>query len=543
MTVLVSPAHEYPINDDWIYIRTVENLLRGTFTVPGWSQASQWTHALWGAGFTTIFGLSITVLTYSMLVLTALGVLAFHAMLRRLELPAGPALLGALLLACNPILVHLSYSFMTDTSFLSYTLIATYCYLRGLQDTRERWLWLGAVITAIALLDRQFGLLIAVAALAYLLLRGELTWRRGLAVALLPLLAFAALLFWQANQSPSEISIAMTAQTRTAFANPLIGAWERVGRGLITLPILGLFVPLALPFRRRIFWGYVATLVAAVLIAFIYSGKVSFDFISSNIFDSGGFMPPVLYSFRTLTVGPLWLWLVLSIAAALLTAGLFTTTTDAASEWQSRVRHQPNPRAAFRENVQPAHFVYLVSLLLTLPSLFLSPNFMDRYLLPTFPALILLGLRRPAQATQRAHISAPLLSNPQFKIQNSTFIIIFLAFSLIAQRDYFAYAQARWNAGTWIIAQGVPYQQLDGGYEWNGWWLYDAAAAYSRTHPAAPYPPLRVAGDGFPPDAYIDPEYRLETTAAPPYRELRRFPYTVWLGGGETRYVLVLKRE
>ncbi|PZR97847.1 MAG: hypothetical protein DLM69_09285, partial [Candidatus Chloroheliales bacterium] len=473
MVAIVPPQHEYPINDDWIYAQSARNLLHGVFVIPGWSQASQLTHALWGAGFAALFGFSFTALTWSTIVLAAIGSLTFYALLRRLDVGAGAALLGALLLACNPILSHLNYSFMTETSFLTYTLLACYCYLRGLQDGRERWLWLGGAMTAAALLDRQFGVMVALAALLYLLLKGRLTWRRAFAVVLLPALALAGLLLWQAGQPPAEISVQTSAHVQEFFHNPLGVAWEHLSRALIIMPVLGLFAPLALRWRSRIFAAYAAMLTATIIGWYVYSGTVSFDYSRSNIFDSGGFMPPVLHFFRVTMAGPLWLWLFLSLVAALLTAGLLTAATEATIEWWQNPSPQggsadPSPFGGGwvgerAKALEPVNFVYLAGLLVGLPSLLLTTNFMDRYLVPLIPFVILVALRRPqfkntiyptlAIRRQGAIYRAPTIR----LIFYLSAIIFYLAFSLIAQRDYFAYAQARWDAGQWVISQGVKY--------------------------------------------------------------------------------------
>ncbi len=561
IALLVPPQHGYPIDDDWIYAQAVRDVLHGGFAFPGWAQASQLTHALWGAGFAAIFGFSFTTLAWSMLTLAAIGSLTFYAMLRRLQVGANTALLGALLLACNPILIHLNYSFMTEASFLTYTLLACYCYLRGLQDGGERWLWLGGAMSGVALLDRQFGVMVAVAALLYLLLKRQLKWRRAFAVALLPALALGGLLIWQANQPPAEINVQTAAQVQALLHNPPEVIWEHLSRLLITLPVLGLFAPLAFHWRSRVFAVYATILMAAVIGWYVYSDTTSFDYNDGNIFDSGGFMPPVMFYFRIVTLGPTWLWFALSIVAALLTAGLLAAATEAAAEWWHCAAHPlmgetlyvspPRERGwgwvyTARESLAPSHFVYLAGALVGLPGLLITANFMDRYLIPLLPFLILAALRRP----NRANNASPLLnlrlkprSHPTYLIPRYSCLIVLIAFSLITQRDYFAYAQARWDAGEWVISQGVAYTQLDGGYEWNGWWLYEQAAAQVRGKVDVQYPPTSPAGPGFPPDAVIDPIWRLEINESEGYRTIKQFGYTSWLDGGKTHYVLALKKQ
>src|SRR4051794_7744644 len=48
--LLVSPARAYPINDDWVYARGVDGLLRWDYKLPG-AQATSLASIAWGALF------------------------------------------------------------------------------------------------------------------------------------------------------------------------------------------------------------------------------------------------------------------------------------------------------------------------------------------------------------------------------------------------------------------------------------------------------------------------------------------------------------
>src|SRR5438128_20102 len=68
--LLIPPAHAFPVIDDWIYADSVRDMLAtGHFTMPEWSQANLVGLTLWGVLWTRVFGFSLTVLTYSTLVL------------------------------------------------------------------------------------------------------------------------------------------------------------------------------------------------------------------------------------------------------------------------------------------------------------------------------------------------------------------------------------------------------------------------------------------------------------------------------------------
>src|SRR6476619_4531742 len=105
--VLLPPAHDYPIIDDWIYSASVQNqLATGAFAMPDQTQASLVGLTLWGTLWARTFGLNYTVLTYSTLELAIAGLLAFYGLARALRVPPAGALLGAALLGLNPIFLH-----------------------------------------------------------------------------------------------------------------------------------------------------------------------------------------------------------------------------------------------------------------------------------------------------------------------------------------------------------------------------------------------------------------------------------------------------
>lgn len=82
LVILVNPFHDYPVQDDWDYARTVAMLLKtGAFERSQIAQASEVASALWGALFAVLFGFSFNTLRFSTLVLSAASLLIFYATL------------------------------------------------------------------------------------------------------------------------------------------------------------------------------------------------------------------------------------------------------------------------------------------------------------------------------------------------------------------------------------------------------------------------------------------------------------------------------
>ena len=127
----------------------MEGILAGRGFLP--SEPSQMTlvfHAYWGALFGAALGYSFTALTLANLTMSFLGALALYVLLRRLGFGAGLSGLGAALLALNPYYLLLSYSFMTEITFVALLLMASVAYVEGLRGGAAGWLWLGSAAAA-----------------------------------------------------------------------------------------------------------------------------------------------------------------------------------------------------------------------------------------------------------------------------------------------------------------------------------------------------------------------------------------------------------
>jgi hypothetical protein len=52
---------------------------------------------------------------------------------------------------------------------------------------------------------------------------------------------------------------------------------------------------------------------------------------------------------------------------------------------------------------------------------------------------------------------------------------LMLVYGLREMADYMAWNSARWSAGRALVAQGVPPEAIDGGFEWIGWYEFESA--------------------------------------------------------------------
>ena len=142
-------------------------------------------------------------------------------------------------------------------------------------------------------------------------------------------------------------------------------------------------------------------------------------------------------------LAPSWAWgLITLIAAASLALSIFILNKK-------------------HNNSEPIGFIYLFGWLYLIPIL-LFKSF-DRYFLPLLLVIII------ALAQNLKHL--------KFNYLIAILILIPVgAYSLTQTDHYLRWNQARWELADSVLKQGVPAEQIDGGYEWNGWHGYWSAA-------------------------------------------------------------------
>jgi 4-amino-4-deoxy-L-arabinose transferase-like glycosyltransferase len=516
LLVLLPPEHEYPIIDDWIYAGSVRHQVdTGDFAMPPQSQANLVGLALWGTLWARLFGVSYTTLTYSTLALALVGLLAFYGLARRVGTPPNAALLGAGLLAVNPLFLHLSASFMTDVPFLALVLVACYGYVRGLQHGQWGWLLVAGVCAGWGFLIRQFAILVPAGFVGYLLLEGlpARRWRRleMLAVIGPPALIVLGWAIWSRDTPTTPFTI-QADQHRAAFV--LKPAWVEVFllRALTILPLTALSAWAAIILPRRRWWlvalwavlvagaEWIAANLSHIWIAntlppFTFRlGPLALDFpqqtypfgSEGSILREGGID---FFQYRQALIWSPEAWHLLLVLGLILGVLLLAKMTDSLITWL---------RAWWRErDLSPLSGVYLTGLATFGVTLALGGDFYDRYLLGFVAFVILFVVRGAAGWSRRAWAYTLVV------------FALWAGFSVLLRADSIDHDNARWQAALWLSARAGPVQM---GFDWNN-----------------VYP----AGNG---------TYEITDVPIAGFRTEARFPYTSRLSGFSTRYVLAQAR-
>lgn len=518
MAAIVKPIGDFPLNDDWVYALAVRSVLEsGYFQFPSPSMANVGPQVYWGALFCLPFGFSFTALRFSTLVLGFIGVVALYALLRELKADSKPALIGALTLAVNPLYFGLSNSFMTDVPFISLILVAVYFLMRGLQRDSSLHIGVGLAITFLAILIRQFSLVILLGfALAYPIKKGftfvNLAKVTGLVLS--GALLHIIYQYWLIHSGRTPV---FDLHTLPNLSPPsLLNSAKKATVALIyvgffVLPFVTVFLSTKIQGIRNtkfkyIWIGLIAYVV--ILLGFLWTTNQKLPLIENILMDSG-LGPLTLRDTFNLKLnipiipeGAAILWDVMTFLSVLsLGASLYLIGRATYQAWGNFKLPNARAYAASYALIAVMGVAYLAILLLVVARYTLF----DRYLLLFLPiVVVLIGSLFMGESIQRGKNVIPII-----------LIVMYGVFSVGATHDFLEWNRTRWVALNDLVqSDKISPRKIDGGYEFNGWFLYDAKYKQSPTKSWW---------------WVDDDEYVLTSGPLPGYTEVKRYPVNRWL--------------
>lgn len=506
---LMPIKRDFALIDDWTYVHSVEQVMSGHgFRPSEYAQATLLTHTYWGALFAWLFGAGFTALTAATMFMSAVAALAFYAILRCIGFGVGLSGLGVALLVLNPYFLNLSYTFMTEITFLALLLLSSLFFLMGLQGRGEAWLWLGGAFATLTFLTRQFGLAVPVAAFLWLLYARRLTLSRALAVLSLPLAAAVGYYAWS-SQFPVTFSGSVGREEIRQLRSPTAWVNRAAHFVYLELSLPGLLVPLWGKVRQ---WKVIATLAAAAAVAVFALWQIKLDQVEQG---QSSLNELSVYWLQPLISNPVLIFCVGAALSVWLFGGLIERG------WPGLVA-----LVRRRREPEPSDFLYLTGIILFAGTYLISSGFLDRYWLPVLP-FIIIGALSWARGRSLLQLAPALV------------VLAFVAgFGILVRLDQYDYAEAQWQAGRWVVNQGVPYDKIENGYAWDGYFLHDE--------------PVKRFGEGnldidkigrvFPPTLVIDPEYLIDTSIRQGYHVVKTFSYFSRLDGGITHPLFAMKR-
>jgi hypothetical protein len=465
------------------------------------------------------------------MVLGAVGIFALHLLLRELGVQRRLALVGALNLAVNPIYLELSASFMTDVPFTALVTTSLWLYVRGVRRKSATSLGGAFALAFVAILVRQFALVLPLAfGVAH-------TARKGLNVR-----AFGT------GVLPFVLGIAV----HVTFVHWLVAAGRTPSVSHLQIgPAFFILRITAHLFLISLYVGfYMAPLLACLIFAWrspLADGNSSWTLslwrpfaalavLLVSLANTGDMLPAIGNILIPSGLGPLTLrdTFLLRSNQPTIPAGVTVlwAVTTALSSWSTllvvlAIAHTVAKVGKNLLRLEGVGDAWPQVLMLTLTAAYAGAVFLagtqglllDRYILPLIVPLSAVLLMRPRP-------SLPLREWSGRAVPSFLLLALYAAFSSLATHDYLAWNRARWRATDFLLQAGVTPHQIDGGYEFNGWYLHSPDY---RPSPGKSY-------------WWVDDdEYVIASGPLSGYQEVRRFGFSRWLGFSEAS-VLVLHR-
>lgn len=535
MVILVNPIGHFPLNDDWAYGRIVKIFLEeGRWQLVGPVNVPFLSQGLWGALFSWPFGFSFTALRFSTLTLGWLGVLATYGLLREIGARRRLALMGALVIATNPIYFALSHTFMTDIPFFTFATLSIFCLIRGVNRDRFILILIGSFLASLATLTRQMGIVIPLSfGIGYLVKEGfkrEIVKR----VALHLIIGIGPLFLYHLWLSMSQGGYPLSYQHRiNNWFLVLIGnivdhtLLQTISYNFMTASIyLGLFL---IPFLWMVWTGERGSfsrgnLVSAFFAIAIFFGMAVFLIatktwmpLSYNILFEGGIGPVTLKDVHVLKLehipkAPQAFWVALTAAGVAGSALLiFYIISSACTLWSRR------DKKFLKEGWQKMLFLSASFFCFVL---YIPTWFFDRYLLFCLP--LLMGAVFSGKKTASMRLG-------RFSLLIVVALLTFWAiFSVVTTHDYLSWNRARWEALRHLTEEeGISPKEIDGGYEFNGWFGYRYNFRHKR-------------GKSW---WWVEDDvYVVSFGPIPGYREIGRYLYSRWFPPSGKGHILILRR-
>lgn len=467
VVMTIGVYRDVPVIDDWTYAWSVERLFAdGRFEVLDWSAVYPLGHSLWGAAWSLVFGFSFATLRFSTLAMSLLASCALYLILRELEARPHVALLGALTVAANPVVLLLSSSFMTDIPFVAATLMSLLCYIRAMRRGGIHLVWWGGAWACVALLDRQLAIVTPLAALPLLLPRPRDDPKRSAVLVALVATGVAMLVY----------SLVMTSLVKpTGEMLKLVDRLQylltiSVTRYLTTniyvlctmafyaLPALLAMATVRRLWRRPALFGVVVCVVA-IMLGLV--GEIPIPLRAGNTWSLSGVggsrglingnLPPSDWTAVEIVLRGVGL-----LAFVLALMALAWPRRSVKGSDPITVRRLLDTARSIAIAPRAPLVIYLIAYLVLANALWL---YNDRYLIVLLPVVVALALGGRQQGTEVPRLAWVAMA-------------IFATVAVVGTRDALRFNQSLRDAWQTLVDSGVKPADIDAGYAWNGWWLY-----------------------------------------------------------------------
>jgi hypothetical protein len=532
----VNPAGEFPLNDDWSYVRSAFSFGAGHgMRIDEWSAPSLVGQALYGGLLARLFSADFLVLRISTLLLSCLTAVLLWKAFRRIGFRA--ELAGIMLLAWifDPLQFSLSFTFMTEIPFLFFIALAIYLYVVHLDILSDGPLLLSAAALGYGYLIRQTALFFIVALIFSIILDSRksrsLRIRQSILAACTAGAFIAAYYAWVMTQGG-----ATTAVHRKLELLDKLTSTQIIGNsyGLLfylafmLLPVWIFLIPslfrIARTFARKVQVGVVAgwLLVVGFGIWWFRSYYVWSQYLPSKTYHSRmPFLINVLYDsgLGPITLDPAYFgpsptpiyphaWIAVTVIVAIMAVALGSLATFGLIRRRIfRLYSERTPLFVFAT----VSFFGIAAFEVVFSHL-QEGGLFDRHILGVaLPLVFWTGFlfRAKENGDKQAGRSAiPILTGIA--------LAALIAFSVSATHDYMQWNRIRWEMGRMLLAKGVDPLAIVGGFEFNAWNNYDKFIARGNVTSVQHW-------------WFDTPEYMISMTPLEGYDVLQQKPYFSWV--------------
>lgn len=147
----------YPVNDDWVFVRQIEAFEHGIIKLSAELDPSFLAQGGLGYIWSRFFSANFVSLQLLTMLMTLLGLWGLVKVLRLFKLRKSLIIVSCMLYIFNPLIFTSAFSFMTDNYLLTFMVWSLYFFLRYQQNDLYRDVLLGSVLMLLAALTRQVG--------------------------------------------------------------------------------------------------------------------------------------------------------------------------------------------------------------------------------------------------------------------------------------------------------------------------------------------------------------------------------------------------
>ena len=256
--LIVNPIGNFPLNDDWTYTKSVvifDN--EGRMRLGDFAAMTLYSHVVWGLMFVKIFGFSFTVLRFSIIIASLIGVFTLNKLVVSISGNKVSGFIAALTLLFSPLYFNLSNTFMTDVSFNTLFVLCCYFAYDFFKTKSKISFVLVFVMSVLLVLIRQFGIIVPVCFVFSCIFLSEKKWQSVIFAILLTGVVYAVFKYYEhylkgflLPESAYKFSGGVKL-TSKEFWNLAIENWGK-RRNTIAMNILVFASPFALLFVKGI---------------------------------------------------------------------------------------------------------------------------------------------------------------------------------------------------------------------------------------------------------------------------------------------------